>query len=128
MNINVDRISARNTEEFLHLFSSHLSSRPECRRVEYTVMICKDNTIWCLPNISVFPNRYTRKEQSRESILKHIMTHHFNEIYDGTNSYGCVRFKPGSLVPGGYKYQLSFDDKRRKWVTGALLDQPSEEG
>ena len=98
------------TKQLLTCFSSHLSGREECRRLEYRVTIAEDDIVaW--PVVQVFPDRFRRKQADRSSILHHVIAEHFSWIT-------CPKFSSFSstLVTGVYVYKLSDSKKRRTWV------------
>lgn len=92
---------AKYTEEFLHQISSHLSSRSECRGIEYTVTISNDFVV-VDPLIKVCKSRYSRKESDKMLVETHVQNFHNSS----TNS----------LVDGTYRYILSNSKRRRRWT------------
>lgn len=132
-----DDVSKR-TYQFLHTLSYHLSGRPSCRKLEYFVCIGVDyhkvpiqlnlaqdssievdmkNRIYFYPEVKVFPDVHTRKKHNLQDVLYHVATKHFyDSVYDGLDEFGRVLMKPDSLVIGVYKYALSFDGRRRRWI------------
>lgn len=108
---------ADRTLEMLLTISSHLSSRESCRFVEYVVTISgnKSQKVSFDPETYVFPDRYRRKSLDRESIVSHVLLHHFPELIQRKSAKGEYYLKPKSLVNGTYVYRLSYDRRSRKW-------------
>lgn len=119
-----------NTETFLKSISARLSSRRDCKGVEYCVTIQNGELyqyIEFYPDIFVFPNTHTRHRRNRYSILQHILlkssytdgedpiktnvvTHCLSE---NTARVYCYN---SNFVPGKYKYIKSVSGKQRKWI------------
>ena len=101
--INADAI----TKEFLLGLSKRLSSRKDCRQVEYEVCISEDEVVF-KPQVEVFKNRYQRSECDKVPVQDIVLSNLVNNyMSDWIKSY---------LVPGTYIYKLSFDKKRRQWI------------
>lgn len=101
--INADVI----TKEFLLGLSKRLSSRKDCRQVEYEVCINEDGVVF-KPQVEVFKNRYQRSECDKVPVQDIVLSNLVNNyMSDWIKSY---------LVPGTYVYKLSFDKKRRQWI------------
>ena len=88
------------TEKLLHLISSHLSSRQDCRRVQYKVTVV-DDAVSIVPHIQVYKNRYCRRAVDLLDVVDHVINYHSDS---------------GHLVDGTYIYKLSVDAKQRKWT------------
>lgn len=106
--IQNSRTETADTLCILQLIASHLSSRKECRGVEYIVEIHKHSqlSLYALkltPDIYIYPDRKTRKAGTAESVIQHIFMYHLN-------------IKQVHLVAGTYKYMLSASGKCRKWT------------
>ena len=122
------------TEEFLKAVADRLSSRADCKQVEYVVYIgvidtsdtldvkgAASNTVYFYPRRSVFPNTHRRRKVDLRDIVDHVMRSKFTDtVYSHDNEYGHACFKSGTLTPGIYQYTLSFDKKRRKWIRKSL--------
>lgn len=123
------------TSKFLLAISSHLSSRRDCRNVEYVVsigvyeesmmyqMTIADVTegvhdkVYFAPERNVFPDIHHKKVGDETSVVNHVMFEHFrNTVFDHRDSCGNCRFKLGSLTPGVYVYAQSIKNNRRKWI------------
>lgn len=124
------------TTQFLRAISDRLSGRSSCRQVEYTVCIGMldisehlehqvnlselgdiSNKVFFYPERFVFPDRYHRQKTDMRGVVNHIMKTQFADtVFDYEDEYNDACFKKGSLVPGVYKYVLSFDKKRRQWI------------
>lgn len=126
------KTSSETTVEFLHSISNHLSGRKSCRGIEYVVCIgmdddsqlrqldladvsTRENKIFFYPDRFVFPDTFHRQQSDKKDIITHVLIEHFDNIFAGYD-YTRPCFKVGSLIPGVYKYVLSFDKKRRQWV------------
>lgn len=94
------------TSEFLRCLSDHLSSRQDCKGVEYTVIIDRSN-IKFEPLRYVYPDRYHRKENDKQDVVRHVISYHFPDLPDSNFEM---------LTSGTYKYVLSFDGKKRQWI------------
>ena len=93
------------TEIFLRKISSHLSGRVECKQIEYQIVISDNMNILMLPKeYQVFPNRYSKHEAAKSSVVSHVLSSH---QMIGT---------PFKLVPGTYIYKLSVNKKQRRWL------------
>lgn len=107
------------TKEILRCISSHLSSRNDCKDVEYIVAITKDNhsendIIKVSPYITVFPGIHNRKQSDKRGIAYHVVYNHYPEIFIDANS-AIVRIRRNSLVHGTYIYRKFNFTNRRKW-------------
>lgn len=106
------------------MISAHLSTRSDCKDVNYHVTIT-ENTISFEPDVKVFPNTHNRKPTDKMSILEHILRYHIDslvpedkeEMRDSQGRYYITRCKITNckLFPGTYVYRSSIDGKRRKW-------------
>ena len=95
------------TKEFLLGLSKRLSSRKDCRQVEYEVTIDENGVVF-RPGVEVFKNRYQRSECDKVPVQDMVLSNLVNNyMTDWIRSY---------LVPGTYIYKLSFDRKRRQWI------------
>lgn len=122
------------TQQFLQCISQHLSSRPECRGVTYRIAIgvydtqlippsismfedeLSGNRVLFKPNVLVFPDRYSRKDTDKVSVVYHVAANHFNHILLTYQEDGCTFVDTSKLVKGVYEYQSSVDNKKRRWV------------
>lgn len=95
------KTETNDTLKLLRLISTHLSSRIECRKVEYRVTIA-DNITMC-PLVEVYPDRRTRGKLKKTELLQHIQTYHTD-------------ISKLQLVEGTYIYQLSVTGKSRRWT------------
>lgn len=94
------------TECFLQKISSRLSSRDECRQVEYLVTVSDDGCVDLQPkDYIVYPNRYCKQKGAHTGIVSHTIN------LPDMQSLSCKYH----LVPGKYIYKLSINKKRRKW-------------
>ena len=97
-------IEAEITKLFLQRISNRLSSRDDCRGIEYKVRI-HDNFVEMDPRIEIFPTRYRRKPEDRVTIVEFVTVSLKNEGYN-----------LDYLVKGEYIYQNSVTNKSRRWV------------
>lgn len=108
------------TKQVLKSISQHLSGRVDCKDVEYSVHIYRDDktgddVIEVSPFITVFPSTFRRKETDRRGIAYHVIRIHFPEIY-AQSSTSVVQVKANSLVQGSYIYKRYKLTRRRKWI------------
>lgn len=120
------------TSELLQCISAHLSSRKDCRKLEYIVYIGivddeheRQLTLGELDNIAdkvffypkryVYPDRFHRKKSDEIDIIAHVIKEHFPELYV-CEDFNSVVVNSALLTPGKYQYILSFDEKKRQWI------------
>ena len=101
--------ASKETQQFLRCISDHLSGRKDCRGVEYEVTI--DSDIRFIPSVHVYPSRYNRSKSSRTTVVSHVITYHFPELFETKSTIDTNK-----LIKGTYKYQLSVDKKSRRWI------------
>ena len=111
--------AGRQTKQVLQTISRHLSSREDCRDIEYSVTIHNDpitghDIVEVSPYITVFPTTFQRKDTDRRSIAYHVMAYHFPELLQ-QSSTSVVYVIPGTLVHGTYIYKKYRLTSRRKW-------------
>lgn len=112
------------TENLLKAISERLSGRDDCKKIEYMAMVMpvKQNdavyyTICFYPDIMVYPDRYHKKKTDLLPIVQYVAHKHFSDIlYKQEGALGPTCFVENSLVTGTYKYKLSADGKRRRWI------------
>lgn len=92
-------ISGKYTEDFLKSISNRLSSRNDCKMCEYEVIISK-KSVTMTPTIFIYPNKHKRKVSDKINIKDWAMT-----------GLSLV-----DLVEGRYKYVLSLNNTKRRWV------------
>lgn len=90
------------TEQLLKLIASRLSSREDCKGVNYQIVI-DHNGVRMNPLIYVYPNRYKRKESDRLDIVSFV------------HQYKMCNIILSQFVFGTYEYSPSYDGSRRKW-------------
>lgn len=107
------------TRDVLKSISYHLSSREDCKDVEYVVSIEPDDSgkdaIIVTPYITVFPDIHNRKESDRRGVAYHVIYNHFSEIFSDSISK-IVHVKRDTLVTGRYVYRKYKLTNRRRWV------------
>lgn len=119
------------TQKFLRQLARRLSGRLDCNRVEYLVgigyevsnsgiKIAEDNEesdyIYFNPDIYVYRDLHHRKDTDLFRITDLICHKYFPEIVIDRDEFGQLKVDTSMLVRGVYKYQLSVDGKRRRWV------------
>lgn len=117
------------TMQILHSISNRLSSRHDCRKIEYTITIysthvqpdvegCTDSYIQILfqPDRDVYPDRFHRTIGDKIDIVTYTLHTYFPEIIKGHDTFGRPYMSSDSLIPGTYRYVLSFDKKQRRWI------------
>lgn len=122
------------TASLLRAISKRLSSRKNCKQLEYIVCIGMTNDevgqqkriqeygdvsdiILFFPEREVFPDTHHRRSTDLIDIVSCvIMTRFKDTIFSYVDNLGQIHFQKGSVVPGVYKYILSITKKRRKWV------------
>ena len=109
------------TEDFLKQLSHHLSGRANWSNTEYSVYI-RNNTVDCFPQVDVFPDRYHRQVSDKNTVLYHVMKHHFPELMNDDTldvHLGC-KINSGILTPGNYQYKFIYNSSgkkiRRQWT------------
>ena len=122
------------TKQLLQAISKRLSSRKNCRRIEYVVCIGVEaddiehqkslveyndvsDIIMFYPEREVFPDTHHRRSTDLIDIVSCIIMTKFKDtVFSYVDNLGKIHFNTGSVVPGVYKYILSATKKRRKWV------------
>lgn len=106
------------TKNVLKCISFHLSSRKDCKDIEYIITIsksCQDtDVIKMSPYITVFPDIHNRKNSDKRGVAYHVIFNHFPEIFIDAN-FAIVRIQKHSLVYGTYIYKKFKFTNRRKW-------------
>ena len=106
------------TMDVLLNISHHLSTRSQCKQVNYEVIITS-NSISFRPQLNVFPNIHRRKSSDRQPIVEHILKYHYDSELLSPDacrlSSSAYAILPNKLIPGKYVYRSSIDGKRRKW-------------
>ena len=100
-------IQEHNTKLLLLSISNKLSSRADCRKVEYRIRISR-NSIYMTPERYCFPNWHKRKEADKLNVVSFCMHKLGYSIAD--------------LVPGCYIYKLSVSNRRRRWIKEDTYD------
>lgn len=123
----------RLTKQFLLKISSRLSSRLDCKHINYLVYIGIDpkyewknsyndfrdasNYVFFIPGKYVYPNLHRKTSADRLPIIDYVVLHHFkDELFNGYDEYGKLRIYTNNLVNGIYEYQLSVNGKYRRWT------------
>lgn len=119
---------AKLTQKFLKAISRRLSGRVDCYRLEYTIGIGCDlpgsgikydneaDYIFFRPDIYVYKDLHHRKDTDLFKVVDLICHKHFPELILERDDYGQLKIDTSKLSRGIYKYQISFDGKRRRWV------------
>lgn len=98
-------VKTANTDLLLKEIAKHLSTRRECKGIEYRLEISA-SSIHFEPDIQVFPNRYIKCKGSEHSVIHHILMTVFNQIDTNTDKF----------VKGVYKYAKPYNSKKRNWL------------
>ena len=105
------------TRDVLKAISDHLSSREDCKGIEYIIRIVLYNDEWDYlemgPPIRVFPDTHHRKESDKNIISYHVVTNHFCIKY--ANKNGTLLVEKDALVKGTYQYKKYTLTNRRRW-------------
>lgn len=125
---------SQRTQKFLREFARRLSGREDCRKVEYLVGIGHlitplkegdiiipqefiDHLIFFEPsNIQTYRDSHHRKDIDKFRVPDLIIKKHFPELIQDVDQFGQCWIDMSKLVVGVYKYQLSSNGKRRRWV------------
>ena len=99
----IEYLQGDDTAEFLRKISTRLSSRQDCKGLEYEVTISKEH-ISMDPLIYVYPDTHHRAEIDKMSVLTYII--HTLSQEEQKLSSGTYR----------YEYIDSYKRKRRKWT------------
>ena len=92
--------AVKNTEILLLSISRRLAAREDCRGINYEVTI-SDGHIDMIPEVLIFPNRYSKKEADKVSVLSYVLA--------------LMGTRTSELVHGTYIYRSSIDHKKRQW-------------
>ena len=107
--------NSRNTCNLLRCISSRLSSRTDCRGIEYEVTIFDDMSLNVVPNVLIFPNTHRRRPCDTISITQYAILSCLSPV--SIYSYpDKVVLSKHCLVPGKYVFKLSADKLNRKWI------------
>ena len=122
------------TKQLLQAISKRLSSRKNCKQLEYVVCIGMDtdiiehqkhlaeysdisDIIMFYPEREVFPDTHHRRSTDLIDVVSCIIMTKFKDtVFSYVDNLGKIHFNEGSVIPGVYKYILSTTKKRRKWV------------
>lgn len=104
MNIHQLSLEYKYTYVFLRQLSLHMSSRKNCKNIEYYVKIDKGK-IHVDPSIFCYNDRYHRSDRDRLRAYEHVLKYHFPE-----------NFNSNSLLDGNYKYVFTASKKSRHWI------------
>lgn len=124
--MNNTKLQSENTKKLLNSISKHLSGRKDCKGVEYKVRICIEDPddpyskyettqIKFTPEIRVLPNARCRADYQKENIVYHVLTRHFNDLFEGIRPSGNCSIYKDAIVPGIYVYRISANGKYRRW-------------
>lgn len=120
------------TQQFLKRITRRLSGREDCRHVEYLIGIGvpvkphiytsdelkkHEDYIYFDPDVYVYKDNKHRKDVDLFRIVDLILHKYYeNELVKGRDEYGNLKVDTSKLVKGVYKYQISMDGKRRRWI------------
>lgn len=120
------------TQQFLKKITRRLSGREDCRGVEYLIgigvpieeyqlslrnTINPEDYIYFYPDIYVYRDNKHRKDIDLFRVVDLILHKYYEkELVKGRDEFGDLQVDTSKLVRGVYKYQISVDGKRRRWV------------
>ena len=110
--------NSQRTKKFLQLVAQRLSSRSDCKKVEFIIDIgvTKSNCIIFTPDVYVYTDKYHRSDKDYSRITDFILHKYFDEIVKGRDEFGNLIVWTLQFSEGIYKYQLSSNGKKRRWV------------
>lgn len=109
---------SKNTEKLLKTMSSRLSSRDDCKNIEYKVNIKTEGKFTHIsfhPVRYVYPSIHERKKSDIRIIEYHVIVNYFRDIQANVSDSGIVT-QSNVFVDGEYIYKSSVDGRRRKWA------------
>lgn len=106
------------TEFLLKAVAKRLSSRADCRRVEFIVDIGIQNSEYILfnPDVYVFRDTYHRKDIDASRIIEFILMKHMPEVVHGKDTQGFLHVNTQMFSRGIFKYELAYNGKKRRWI------------
>ena len=76
-----------------------------------------EDYIYFDPDIYVYRDRKHRKDVDLFRVVDLILHKYYeDELIKGRDEYGNLKVDTSKLVKGVYKYQISMDGKRRRWI------------
>lgn len=122
---------SQRTQQFLQHVSRRLSGRIDCKKVEFRVgigcrfpgadkitapQILDSRYIFFSPPINVYKDLHHRKELDLRNIVDHVIQEYYDNLILGYDLLGNLIVDTSKFIIGVYDYQLSIDQKRRKWM------------
>lgn len=120
------------TQELLRKITRRLSGREDCKGVEYCLGIgvhvegspinlsdenSVEDYIFFSPDVYVYRDKKHRKSKDLFRIVDFILYKYYEEdLVKGRDSKGQLLVDTSKLVKGLYRYQISIDGRRRKWI------------
>lgn len=121
------------TQQLLRRITRRLSGREDCRQVEYLIGIGvpvtpntfnsedelkhSEDYIYFDPDVYVYRDSKHRKDVDLFRVVDLILHKYYeDELVKGRDEYGNLKVDTSKLVKGVYKYQISMDGKRRRWI------------
>lgn len=106
------------TELLLKSISKRLSSRNDCKRVEFIVDIGIHDSASILfdPDTYVFKDSHHRKDIDSYRIVDFILMKNMPEAICGRNNQGYLSVDTTMFSRGIFKYELAYNGKKRRWV------------
>lgn len=99
------------TRQFLNLISSHLSSRSECRNVEYELVISREGEYTFSISVLICRDMKHRSRSYQDNTIVHIIKYHMPEIGKEFNMLDTTK-----IVPGRYVYMYNMKHNLRNWI------------
>lgn len=110
--------NSQRTKKFLQLVAQRLSSRSDCKKVEFIIDIgvTKSNCIIFTPDVYVYTDKYHRSDKDYSRITDFILYKYFETFIKGRDEFGNLIIDTVWFSHGIYKYQLSTNGKKRRWI------------
>ena len=116
--MNKDTLKSKQTKNFLNYVSRRLSSRIDCKQVEFIVDIgvSKHQSIMMTPEIHVYKDLHHRSDTDYHLIVDHVLYKYFSDYILNRDEFGDLIIDISKFSTGVYKYELSRSNKKRRWI------------